>query len=67
MPLQVLDNLLLLSVWDGHGGGEASSFCAENVEMLLERQIEKHGEGLDLGQALRQVRDGRGSQYNTVL
>ena len=34
-----IDNLLLLAVWDGHGGSECSEFCCAKVEKFLLRQI----------------------------
>ena len=51
----VLKNLLFLAVWDGHGGPECSEFCSLHVETELLKEIEQHGERVDLGAALRRV------------
>ncbi len=48
---QLEKNLLLLAVWDGHGGGECAEFCAQQVCPHLERrmrEMEKEGRRPDL-------------------
>ena len=39
-----IDYLLLLAVWDGHGGSECSEFCAAKVEKYLLRQIRQQSQ-----------------------
>ena len=40
--IEPLPNLLLLAVWDGHGGSECSNFCSENIEKFLLRRLSKN-------------------------
>ncbi len=37
--VQMSDDLLLLAVWDGHGGNECADFCAQQVASHLERRL----------------------------
>ena len=56
--LELPGNLLLLAVFDGHGGAECSEFCQETIESKMIREIDKakeRGKRLDLGATLRKV------------
>ena len=56
--LAEVDNMILLAVWDGHGGKECSQFCSDKVEKELRRQIEKQqleNEKVDLGKTLHHL------------
>ena len=55
-----MPNLLLLAVWDGHGGPDCANFCSENIEKFLLRRLAKNvnkelPENYDLEQALQQT------------
>ncbi|XP_040570337.1 protein phosphatase Mn(2+)-dependent 1K [Lepeophtheirus salmonis] len=49
---QLRNNLLLLGVWDGHGGESCAKFCSENVEKQLERLLARTNEDDDLNLGL---------------
>ena len=53
-----MPNLLLLAVWDGHGGPDCANFCSENIEKFLLRRLAKNvnkelPDNYDLEQALQ--------------
>ena len=53
-----MPNLLLLAVWDGHGGPDSANFCSENIEKFLLRRLAKNvnkelPDNYDLEQALQ--------------
>ncbi len=51
-------NLLLLAVWDGHGGAECSDFCTGSIGAHLTHRLEQHeqiSEEPDLGIVLTEV------------
>jgi protein phosphatase 1K len=56
--------MLMLAVWDGHGGKECAEFCAENVALHLtknleaevrEKELSSFGEGIDLEAVVRRL------------
>ena len=58
--LELPGNLLLLAVFDGHGGAECSEYCHIKIQSKLLREIDKAeeegaGTRLDLGTMLRKV------------
>ncbi len=42
-----MKNVLLIAVWDGHGGADCADFCSEHVETYLERNFKKLQEEAD--------------------
>ena len=54
--IEPFPNILLLAVWDGHGGTECSNFCSEHIEKFLLRRLTKNSienEEVNLEEALR--------------
>jgi len=55
--IEPMPNLLLLAVWDGHGGPDCANFCSGNIEKFLLRRLAKNvnkelPDNYDLEQAL---------------
>eukprot|EP00096_Caligus_rogercresseyi_P009619 TRINITY_DN3291_c0_g1_i1.p1 TRINITY_DN3291_c0_g1~~TRINITY_DN3291_c0_g1_i1.p1 ORF type:complete len:350 (+),score=77.95 TRINITY_DN3291_c0_g1_i1:25-1074(+) len=60
---QVSRDLLLLGVWDGHGGEACARFCSENVEKHLNKELVNYEEHSSLGDILRNIIDSLNNSF----